>query len=48
MTTKIPQATPEGLVTGSACAPEFMALGFRPNPMDRFMQSNSHEVLFVY
>jgi hypothetical protein len=31
----------------TVCAPEFMVLGARPNTMDRFMHSNSHEVLFV-
>ena len=29
------------------CAPEFMVLGIHPNTMNRFMPSNSHEVLFV-
>ena len=32
---------------GTVCAPEFMVLGIAPNIMNRFMHSNSHEVLFV-
>ncbi len=31
----------------AACGTEFMVLGGLPNTMDRFMHSNSHEVLFV-
>jgi hypothetical protein len=31
----------------TVCAPAFMVLGFMPSMMNRFMLSNSHEVLFV-
>ena len=31
----------------AVCVPEFMVLGIEPNTMNRFMHSNSHEVLFV-
>jgi len=38
-------ACPKGVK--AVCAPEFMVLGIDPNTMNRFMPSNSHEVLFV-
>ena len=41
---KLPIATQ---MAKAACVTEFMVLGGWPNTMNRFMQSNSHEVLFV-
>ena len=41
---KMPIATQ---MAKAACVTEFMVLGDLPNIMNRFMHTNSHEVLFV-
>jgi hypothetical protein len=47
MPTRISQATDSPKVGADGLCTRVHGAGFEPNTMDRFMLSNSHEVLFV-